>query len=110
MSKTLFLLGCIPSRILLTYIAFKFTNNKLLSIFAFIIGISFFVIYKTGIRKTGVETGGKPIWWNDWRPLHGFLYLSFAILNFMNIRNAWILLAIDLIVGLFAFFRNYYFD
>jgi hypothetical protein len=108
MSKTLFLLGCIPFRILLAYIAFSFPNNKLLTIFASIIGISFFMIYATGMRKTGIETGGKPIWWNQWRPVHGFLYLLFAILNMMNIRNAWMILAVDVIVGLIAFSIHYY--
>lgn len=108
MSKTLFLLGCIPVRILLAYIAFKLQSNKLLSILAFMIGFSFFIIYTTGIRKTGIETGGKPIWWNEWRPLHGFLYVLFAILNWMNVRNAWMVLVLDAIIGLIAFSLHYY--
>jgi hypothetical protein len=107
MSKTLFLLGCIPFRILLAYIAFNFPSNKIFSIIASIIGMSFFIIYVTGMRKTGIETGGKPIWWNQWRPVHGFLYLLFAILNAMNVRNAWMILALDAIIGLIAFSIHY---
>jgi len=112
MSKTLFLAGCIPTRILLVYIAFQFSYiesmRNLLSIITLLIGIGFFYIYFTGSRKTGVETGGQPIWWNNWRPVHGSLYILFAILNAMNVKNAWVVLALDVVVGVAAFIKHYY--
>ena len=112
MSKQLFLLGCIPTRIILAYIVFHFSENRsvsnILAILALLISIGFFYIYFTGSRKTGTETEGKPIWWNNWRPVHGSIYLLFAVLTLLNIKNAWILLCLDVILGLVAFIKNYY--
>ena len=39
-----------------------------------VIALGFITIYVFGWRKTGLETMGAPIWWNDLRPLHGALY------------------------------------
>lgn len=111
MSKQLFLMGCIPTRILIAYIAFHFSDNKsisnILAILALMISIGFFYIYFTGSRKTGVETEGKLIWWNNWRPVHGSIYLLFAVLTLLNVKNAWLLLALDVLVGLAAFINHY---
>lgn len=108
MSKTLFLIGCIPTRILLAYIAFKFPSSHILSLITFVMAIGFFYIYKTGSRKTGVETEGKPIWWNDMRPVHGSIYLLFSLCNLAGIKNSWMFLALDVLVGLGAFMNHYY--
>jgi hypothetical protein len=107
MSKTLFLAACIPSRILLAYIAFKFPSSQILSLVTFIIAIGFFYIYSTGSRKTGIETGGQPIWWNDMRPVHGLLYLLYSLSNLAKVKNAWVFLALDVIIGLGAFTNHY---
>lgn len=112
MSKQLFLLGCIPTRILAAYLAFYFSKNKnishIIGVLALIISIGFFYIYFTESRKKGIETGGEPIWWNNWRPIHGSIYLLFAILTFSNVENAWILLVLDVLLGLSAFIKHYY--
>lgn len=116
MSKALFLLGCIPTRILLFYIAYLFSNScekkqglkNLFSLFTLMIGISFIVIYLNGWRKTGIETEGRLIWWNDIRPLHGFMFITFSLLNFLNFKYSWIFLALDVIIGLISFFYHYY--
>lgn len=115
MSKTLFLLGCIPTRIFLVYIAyflcFSFEKQQiktLFSLFTLMIGLSFIVIYLNGWRKTGIETEGRIIWWNHIRPLHGFMFITFSLLNFLNFKYSWIFLALDVIIGLIAFFYNYY--
>jgi len=104
----LFLAACIPARILLAYIAFKFPSSHLLSLITFLIAIGFFYIYATGSRKTGVETGGKLIWWNHMRPIHGTLYLLFSLCTLANIKNAWVFLALDVVIGLGAFINHYY--
>ena len=115
-SKELFLLGCIPARIGLAYIAFYFSQKKnrhiliLLSLIALVISAGFFYNYFTGSRKTGLETGGKPIWWNNWRPVHGTIYLLFVVLTLSGVKNAWLLLALDVIIGLAAFTKRYYLD
>lgn len=115
MSKSMFLLGCIPIRLLLAYIAHFLAQNEnyknykiILSLITFIIGLSFFIIYTKGWRKVGLETEGRPIWWNDFRPIHGVLFISFSILNLFNVKNSWLLLLLDVILGLIAFSNHYY--
>lgn len=101
----LFLLVCIPLRIVLAVIA------KVLPVYYLpIIGIPFLIfgigtlyLYLTGTRTTGGGAFGGVLWWKDMRPIHGILYLSFAILAFLRYPYAWILLAVDVLVGLVGF-------
>jgi hypothetical protein len=65
--------------------------------------IGFLVIYSLGLRKSGAETFGAPIWWNDLRPLHGFLYLMFAWCAINGDRTAWLFLLVDVLLGLIGF-------
>lgn len=104
----LFLFGCITSRLALAYIIKSYTNNYymqlLLTIIVATIGFGFITIFLTGIRKTGLETGGKPIWWNILRPFHGLAYLISAWLLFnggsYNKNMSGNILIIDTIIGL----------
>lgn len=109
--STLFFVGCIPTRLILAYIAYFLLNQeknenenikKLFILITMIIGIGFWTIYSMGWRKTGIETGGKKIWWNSLRPIHGTIYLLFTLLAYMGWKHSWILLLIDAIVGLIA--------
>ena len=113
----LFLFGCIGLRLLLVYVAKnyeQFANKhiikQLLLIFTITVSIGFFTIFFTGIRKTGQETLGDKIWWNNLRPLHGFLYLLFALLFFQNKSYAWMILLIDVLVGLVSFLIFHYYS
>ena len=113
----LFLFGCIGLRLLLDYVAKnyeQFANKhiikQLLLIFTITVSIGFFTIFFTGIRKTGQETLGDKIWWNKLRPLHGFLYLLFALLFFQNKSYAWMILLIDVLVGLVSFLIFHYYS
>ena len=110
----LFLIGCIGLRTALVFIAKYGDKNMvfLLACVALMISLGFFTIYFTGIRKTGAETFGDKIWWNDLRPVHGFLYLLFALLAFQQKSYAWVVLAFDVIIGLTAFivFHQFYED
>jgi hypothetical protein len=81
----MFLLGCIPSRIVLSYLI-DYVQSHLnesdmwvvlkyfLSFKMIIISIGFLSIYWFGWREKGLETQGQPIWWNSLRPIHGLLY------------------------------------
>lgn len=51
----------------------------------------------------GPETFGEKIWWNDLRPLHGSLYIIFSLLDFQKFSYSWIVLTVDVIIGLTAF-------
>lgn len=103
----LFLVGCISSRVALVLLA-KYGSPRIRNVLAFFtlfIAIGFFAIYFGDLRKTGLETQGSPIWWNSLRPLHGTFYLVFSLMIFGNLytKYAWITLAVDVTIGLFAF-------
>jgi hypothetical protein len=108
----MFLVGCIGIRVLMVYISKygSYNLNLFLAVIALFISIGFFRIYFGGLRKVGLETQGDPIWWNHLRPIHGFLYLLFSIMVFTNIyyNYAWIVLAFDVMIGLFAFLHFHY--
>ena len=108
----LFLIGCIGVRLSLVYVAKNYKDQKvvknILLIFTLLVSVGFFFIYFTGIRKKGTETFGNDIWWNNLRPLHGFLYLLFAILLYQNSSYAWMVLLADVLIGLSAFLMFHY--
>jgi len=105
----LFLLGCIPVRLSFMLIAKNYTNYlKIMSYFAFMISIGFFYIFITDSRVTGGETFGDKIWWNNLRPVHGVLYLLFAIYAYQGNKDAWVFLLVDVMLGLLSFLTFHY--
>ena len=106
----MFLIGCIGIRSLFVVIA-KYINIhylKYLGYLALLPAIGFIYIYLTGSRKTGPETMGKKIWWNDLRPIHSILYLLFAYNAIRGNKQAWIYLLVDVLVGLISFSIHHY--
>ena len=105
----LFLFGCILIRSILVLIAKEKTEYlELMGCLAIIPAIGFSYIYLSDIRKTGDEVFGDKIWWNNLRPIHALLYLSFSIMAINKNKNAWILLLFDVIIGLFSFLLFHY--
>ena len=106
----MFLIGCIGTRSLFVIIA-KYVNTqylKYMGYLALLPAIGFIYIYLTGSRKTGAETFGEKIWWNNLRPIHSMLYFLFAY-NAINGKNfAWIFLLLDVIIGLVSFLIFHY--
>jgi hypothetical protein len=107
-SNMAFLLGCIPMRLVLVYLAYMLglsnLNLLLKTIFATLlisIGISFFVLYTKNLRLNAPEAGGIT-WWKELRPIHGLFYiLAGTLLLTPSITHfAWILLLLDVIFGL----------
>ena len=105
----LFLFGCILVRSILVVIA---KNNQeylpLMGFLALLPAIGFFYIYATNKRQTGDEVFGDKIWWNNLRPVHGLLYLLFGILAIQKYPNSWLILLVDVIIGLTAFLHFHY--
>lgn len=100
----LFLIGCIGTRLALVWLAFTYPMYlPYMGMIAIIPAIGFLTIYFGGLRKTGAEVFGDRIWWNDLRPIHGMLYALFALLALQRNRWAWIILLIDVLIGLIAF-------
>ena len=101
----LFLIGCMGIRLFLVFLA-KNASEKLLQLmgfFALIPAIGFFYLFFTGKRKTGPETFGDKIWWNNMRPVHGTLWLLFTFYALRKNTNAWMFLLADVLIGLFSF-------
>jgi hypothetical protein len=94
---------CIIVRIFLVILA-KNINTKYLPILgylALIPAFGFLYRYLSGTRKTGIL--GQPSWWNNLRPIHALLYLLFAIYAINKSDKSYILLLIDVIIGIMAF-------
>lgn len=105
----LFLGGCIIIRLYLAYYVKNANKQQLkeISNLLLIPALGFLFIYLTGARKTGSETFGKPIWWNDLRPIHSLMYFTAAYMAYQSDNNAFKPLLIDVIIGLSAFL-NYH--
>jgi phosphoglycerol transferase MdoB-like AlkP superfamily enzyme len=110
MKLLLFLFGCMGARLGLTWTAYKYPQFlPWLGMLALAISAGFALIYVNGWRKTGVETGGRPIWWNNLRPFHALTYGLFAVLALKGVKkHAWKVLLFDTLIGFLAFMRNYF--
>jgi hypothetical protein len=106
----MFLIGCIGVRSLFVVIAKYINKNylKYLGYLALLPAIGFIYIYLTGSRKTGPETMGEKIWWNDLRPIHSILYFLFAYNAIIGNKQAWIYLLADVLFGLISFLIHHY--
>ena len=108
----LFLLLCIPTRLILVFLAkhLKGTNLKILATILLIPAIGFLYLFFSGKRQSGAEVFGSEIWWNDLRPIHGLNYLVFSVLVLTGVWSdkAWIILLFDVVLGLLAFFTYHY--
>tara|TARA_B110001450_G_C17463063_1_gene417015 strand:+ start:92 stop:421 length:330 start_codon:yes stop_codon:yes gene_type:complete len=105
-----FFIICIIVRFLLVIIA-KYINKDILQILGWISilpAIGFIFLYLTNRRKTGIEVGGKKIWWNKLRPIHGVLYLLFSIYAIKKETFAWMPLLLDVILGILFYIDNYH--
>lgn len=101
----LFLCGCIITRAVLAYIA-KITPGHILqwfSIPAVMLAMTWLYMFVFNLRRTGPEVFGSAIWWNRLRPVHAIMYILFAYYAWQRSSNAWLFLAIDVVIGFFAF-------
>jgi len=107
-STLLFLFGCLPIRILIVIFC-KSLSKEALPIFAWfslLISLGFLSVYNR--RMTGIETNNKPIWWNEFRPVHACLYFLAFVYAIQQKSYSWIPLAVDVLLGflLFIFYKN----
>lgn len=101
----LFLLGCIPIRILLAILV-KNYPNKLIALPLLIIAIGFIYLYITNSRLNAPEATNNITWWANMRIYHGLLYLMSGILILLNNKYAYIPLAVDVLFGLFLYIQR----
>lgn len=108
--KIVFILGCIICRAIIAY-GMSYIPTRFLPYMGTITMIPFIgfsYIYLNDLRKVGLETGGKEIWWNDMRPVHGAIYYMFSIMALKSNKHAYLALVLDVIVAIFVFIYHYY--
>ncbi len=99
----LFLVGCIGTRLMLVYLAKSMTRFlPYMGIIAILIALGFMYFYLTGTRPTGPEVDGERIWWNHLRPVHATMYTIFGILALQKNKYAYLVLLMDVGIGLIA--------
>ena len=105
-----FLLLCIPVRIAFVFAAKNINVNYLpyLGYLGMLPALGFFHIFVFGKHKSGGETFGQKIWWNNLRPIHSALYFIFVYLAINKNKNAYIPLLIDVIFGFISFIVYHY--
>ena len=106
---TMFLLGCVPFRLYMVYIA-KILDKRYLPYYGMLALIPFFgftYIYLNDLRKTGMETNGAPIWRNNLRPIHAALYYLFAIMAIKGKKHAYLALLMDVLIGFIMFIMQH---
>ena len=104
----LFITLCITVRGLIVVLAKNGSHTALnmLAIFAVVVSLGFMYQYLYNPKKKGAF-GGEP-WWNNLRPIHSLLYMLFAILVFSHKGDiAWVVLLIDVLLGISAFTLHY---
>lgn len=71
---------CVAARLALVVLAATAPERVLraLAVPAMAIAVGFATIWVFGLRRTGIETGGQPIWWDHLRPIHALGYAAFA--------------------------------
>ena len=106
----LFLGGCIPMRLLFVWLAKIMPLNYLpyAGGVALLPAFGFIYLFMTGKRTVGLETQGAPIWWSRFRIIHGLIYLGFSYSAFQRLRNAYLFLLADVLLGLGLFLRHHY--
>ena len=105
----LFLIGCMGTRFMLVWLAYSYPSLLwVMGVLAAVVAMGFFTIYIGGLRTTGAEVFGDKIWWNSLRPVHGTLYMLFAILALSGVHaHAWKVLLVDVVIGLMAFLMHH---
>ena len=102
--RPLFLLGCIPLRFFLVYLArvLPADNLKLFSLPLFLMAFGFLYLYFTNGRLQAPEAGGVT-WWAPLRLVHGLLYLAAAVYAYQASPVAWVPLLVDVCMGLVVY-------
>ena len=104
----IFLFGCFVSRILIAILAKIINVNYLpiMAVFTSIISLSFLRGFILTTPKTGFF--GSKVWWQNYRILHSFNFGLFSLLAFYKNPNSWIVLFIDVWLGLIFFINKYF--
>tara|TARA_Y100000389_G_C17187848_1_gene377322 strand:- start:275 stop:679 length:405 start_codon:yes stop_codon:yes gene_type:complete len=116
----LYIFGCIGMRTIITIVAKNLNENlnnnttkkyfKYFSLIILLMGVGFLYIYIFGSKKADsqLKWANSKVWWNDYRIIHAILYISFSVMALLRLNNAWVLLALDTLLGLILFLQYHY--
>lgn len=109
-TMTFFFLGCVPLRLLLVYLAYKLPVQKLkiMGYLMVLVAIGFAFSYMN-FKENDKGAFGSLVWWNNYRAIHAILYLIFSLMVIGNIHinKAYLVLLIDVIIGIGVFSNKY---
>jgi hypothetical protein len=106
--------GCVLVRSLIAFLANHLGSKhdkrllQFLGIGYVLFSIYFFfqyVSYDPQVTHVGVFWG--PVWWNDLRLVHSMIYGVFAALAISKASYAWILLGMDVLLGVLSVIYHY---
>ena len=109
-SINMFLLFCIPTRLIISLVPLFF-NKKFLFYYGFLlgtIGFSFLYLYFMNQRLKAPEAGGVT-WWANFRLIHGLLYICGSIYSLQGKKIASIPLLIDTFFGFTLFINKHFY-
>ena len=95
----IFLLACVPARILFALTAYLW-KSPLLALPA--IAIAAGLLYNLIVRRPARGGFGGIVWWNEARAVHAALLIAFATMRLRRMRGAWRLLVADAGLALLA--------
>lgn len=109
-SISMFLLFCIPARLILALLPL-YINSKYLFYYGILLGIigsSFLYLYFTNKRMKAPEGGGDT-WWANFRLIHGLLYICGSIYSIQGKKMASVPLFIDTFFGFILFINKHFY-
>lgn len=100
---------CVIVRLSLAYLSYLLYNSRWrFALVLFLLGAAsgFTYLFFTKQRQTGAF--GQKIWWDFLRPIHALLYIASACLLSFKVKEVYIILIIDALVGVPLHIRNRY--
>ena len=98
---------CVIIRLLLVYVTLRIQPTpSFVGIVSMIVSIGFLNSY---LRYKESDLGlfkGK-VWWNNLRLVHSVLYFIFGLMTLYEIKYSYIILLIDILIGIIGFTNRY---
>ena len=97
----LFWSACVPTRIAIALLA-PCVSKKIAVVLSLIVGLSFLYLYLVPTKMADQQlkwAGEDNIWWNHLRPVHGILWILYALNRQQGDKQASRFLWYDVIVG-----------
>jgi len=100
---------CIGFRSLMAFAAYKASTQwlKVFGVIGMVISAGFMFQYLNKSQSGSIRGEGM-VWWNDYRIVHSIMYFMFGLLALFGNRKAYVILILDVLIGIFATANNYF--